>query len=148
MPQEKSREKFIAGLRQLADFLEQHPEVPEPNCQAMTAMIWQDDAKAALRKAALALGSTEKKFSDSYVFLSRNFGSLNYQVMAFRNAVCRRLVVGLREVPEQVIPAHQQEIVEWECDPILAGEAPSESPADQPSSPAESPVSPAGSDSL
>jgi hypothetical protein len=46
-----------------------------------------------------------------------------------REAVCQRKVVGTRTIPEQVIPseyvaervipAHEEEIVVWDCEPVL-----------------------------
>jgi hypothetical protein len=35
-----------------------------------------------------------------------------------REAVCTKKVIGTKEVPEQVIPARTEEIVEWDCEPI------------------------------
>ena len=41
---------------------------------------------------------------------------LNY--FCKREAVCTKRVVGTKEVPEQVIPARTEEVVEWDCTPV------------------------------
>jgi hypothetical protein len=38
--------------------------------------------------------------------------------VAKRDAVCTKKIVGTKEVAEQVIPSHVEEIVEWECEKI------------------------------
>lgn len=35
-----------------------------------------------------------------------------------RESVCRKVVKGYEDVPEQITPAHKKEIVEWECEKI------------------------------
>jgi len=35
-----------------------------------------------------------------------------------RESVCTKRVVGIKTVPEKITPAREEEIVEWECEPV------------------------------
>jgi len=114
--------EYAAGLRQLADWIEAHPEQPRPDAElSVYALNTKQEAAACLR----ALTPCKKEYRDELFQLSRMFGPLNLKFIFYRNAVCTRKVVGTKEVgvevipsrviPEQIIPAHTEEIVEWEC---------------------------------
>jgi hypothetical protein len=113
-----AEQDFIRGLREFADFLEAHPEVPAPTYPDLSIFTDRD----GLRLAARALPRAEKVgLGDSFFVLRGEFGNIEVQCMAPREQVCRRVVVGTEEVPEKVVPAHTKEVVEWECDePLLA----------------------------
>lgn len=112
-------------LRALADFYDANPLCPEPE---ISIYLHADKAKEVLRN----LGSFEKDYDDSYMYARVKVGDRTLKLSTQRDAVCTRKVVGTREVPEEVIPstytpeevipAHTAEIIEWECDPILARE--------------------------
>jgi len=46
--------------------------------------------------------------------------SKSYTIMYYvkREAVCTRRVVGTKEIPEQIVPARTEEVVEWDCEPV------------------------------
>jgi hypothetical protein len=49
---------------------------------------------------------------------SNEYRNLKIRYTAKREAVCLKKIVGTKEVAEQVIPSHTEEIVEWECEKI------------------------------
>ena len=78
---------------------------------------------------ARALGSFDKEYSEEsgLVTFCRDFGGLKLRFVFTRQSVCTCRVVGTVEVPEVVIPAHTKELVEWDCQPILAEDVQSQS---------------------
>jgi hypothetical protein len=110
------RDALIADLRALAAFLEDHPHVFAPSYVQIDAFPSLDDYKTTARAA-----SWEKVPIDTWQALRRTFpGGLIYNVNIPREQVCRRVVVGRRFV--EAVAAHEIEIVQWQCEPILAQE--------------------------
>jgi hypothetical protein len=129
----KQRDELVAGLRELADFIEEKGlQLPELTVEVRSYVsdyepknytISTGYGKQVMRKAAIAMKPVEK-IHDSYSFrLKRTFGSIVMQVSTSREAVCRKVSVTKVEMPEQVIPAYVREVPEWVCtDPLLTGE--------------------------
>jgi hypothetical protein len=137
------RNETIAGLRALADMLAEHPELPVPIGVDLSVFIreegeytdpdlgeWKVTKTEAekLAEVARALpGRVEKEQDDSFVRVIKNLpGGVTYRALASRDEVCTRKVVGTEtvEVPDyERTPTKkvEREIVEWECEPILAG---------------------------
>ena len=111
--------EYADGLRQIADWYEAHPEIPVPHLDSVDVYTVHD--RDDLQRVARALGSCEKgsASAESLFVLKRRFGALWLQFYWNRAQVCTQRVIGVKEVAEQVIPAHTYEIVEWDCDPIL-----------------------------
>jgi len=120
--------EYAAGLRELADWIEANPEMPRPGgtltCYSLNS---REEAAACLK----ALTPCKKDYTESNFYLSREFGPVKLTFMFYRTAVCQRRIVGQRQVgtqviparitPEEVIPAHTEDIVEWDCgEPLLA----------------------------
>jgi len=113
---ETRRAEFVAGLRELADLLEKHPDIPEPIMSA-NAFV---DTREELAKVA-RLGFWEKCEQGEWFILARNFSAgLRLEVNINRSKVCKRKVVGTRVVPAR--PERTEEIIEWICAPILPEE--------------------------
>jgi hypothetical protein len=115
----KHRELMVASLREFADLIERKGlELPidSPNLY----ITFSVDTKERIRKAAKALRNT-KKLAYSNVFeLCKEIGCIKLYFSIHRELVCKKVVVGMEEVPEHVIPATVREKVEWICDdPIL-----------------------------
>ena len=137
-PADPKRAAYIDGLRQLADVLEAHAELPLPYEGSRTAMtfffLFSEDPRAAMAAAVRALPcNLVKNFSGyddgpSYLDLSGQLGGLKIELTARRDDVCTRRVTGTedREVEEVVTPAVKRtvtkavEVVEWDCHPIMA----------------------------
>lgn len=130
------RDSFIRGLRELAEFLEQRPEMP--------VVVWPEKltllssvAGAALIRCARQMGYADKVVSDGYFELHRRFGdgSVTFQLYAPREEVCERVVTGTREVvsevPDPVMVAAVPKVrrvevvedVEWRCPDSLLSDA-------------------------
>jgi hypothetical protein len=137
------RSEFTAGLRQVAGFLDDHPEVPLPylgggtDSKLPTLMIFPlEDQRAVMGAVARAMGhatKAPKTYSDGTELFQvwRDFAGITLCAQADRNAVCTRVVTGTeeREVEEVVTPAvkrkvvKQVDVVEWKCQPLLADAA-------------------------
>ena len=113
--------EFAAALRQIADWYDDHPEMPGATEINITTPRNTPEVAAGIVRA---LGSCSKDFSKDVVAIARDFGGCTLRFVLWRSAVCERRVVGTREVPERVTPAHVEEIIEWDCHPILAAEEP------------------------
>ncbi|GGM84975.1 hypothetical protein GCM10012275_64670 [Longimycelium tulufanense] len=130
-----------AGLRALADMIEANPKLAENFNYALTHsgirahLRWGDRAAELGHIARIAKrhGATvSKDIDDQWHNLALNVGGIKVEVLARRNEVCERIVVGTREVVEEVpdpeamaaVPTvkrkRTEEIVRWECRPLLA----------------------------
>lgn len=132
--------EYAAGLRELADWIEAHPEVDTPSREfTVYSLNTKQEAADCLR----ALTPCKKEYKADNFFLSREFGPITLSFMFYRNAICTKRVIGTKEVgtqvipsrftPEEIIPAHTEEIYEWDCGESLLAQAspPSESPAEE-----------------
>ena len=141
----ENRPAFTAGLRAVADFLDEHPEVPLPylgggaagsRLPAFSIYLVSGDQKTQLAAIARAMGNAvkaPKKHHDGSESFQvwREFEGVVLFAQAEREQVCRRVVTGTedREVEEVVTPAVTRkvtkpvEVVTWECLPLLAADA-------------------------
>lgn len=137
------RDKQIAGLREFADFLETHPDVPMENWRINVSYYTYDDE--TVKAAARAATGWTKIYTDSYLDLAMYFGldgaepddgqrtaGLKFIISVPRDQVCTKRVVGTKVVekpdPEFIKQARkdapivevEEEVVEWDCHPLLA----------------------------
>ena len=122
--------EYANGLRLLADWFDAHPEVETPGNEIS---VYGTDSKENAALTMRALTPCAKKYTESIFSLSREFGPIMLRYVFMRNAVCTPRVVGQREVeakvipakfePERFIEAHTEDIIEWDCEPILAPKA-------------------------
>jgi len=114
-------QKFADGLRELARFVESHPEMAVP-CE-QTFYIFPK--KEEVGKYARILGRSKKRVSDTYFDLVREFPpAAKIQVTWGRDEVCERVVVGTVTVEEPVMVQQgtktvTREKVEWKCPKVL-----------------------------
>lgn len=130
------REQYIEGLRQLAQVLEDNPEIELPTYGTLLPMSMgffeSGGDRDRMAAAARAFPCTWQKSvhdseTQSYFNLDGRLAGLRIQLSSFRDLVCTRRVVGTedREVEEEVTPAVTRkvvkpvEVVEWDCGPIL-----------------------------
>ena len=84
-----------------------------------------DDAKTKMAIIAKDFAPCEKEYTEDYFSLIRSFGPHTLSYFTSRSAVCTAKVVGKKMVearpssyfPE--VPAHEEDIIEWECSPLL-----------------------------
>jgi hypothetical protein len=128
--------EMVAGLRELADFLEERGHLLPVDYLSINVhdYIFDDSvysnrqhkmtAQEKMRVLAKALDKAEKHYQGDYFDLRRKFGPIQLEFTVSRDKICERVVVGTKEVPERVVPARTEEIVEWVCnDPILREDA-------------------------
>ena len=110
-----TRQAFIDGLHQIADFLAEHPEVPLPHLGSYVTGEYQPtlgvlaqcesqdsrDQRTILADAARAMGKAEKSTFHEFA-IWRRFAGIVFAVYAERDEVCERVVTGTREVTEEV----------------------------------------------
>ena len=133
---------LIRDLHSLIDFIEENPDFDFTRgggkitgCFPVTFgfRLWylrsDENHKEVLADLVRRMGNVEKKYSGDFLGIDKVFGStVEFHVGAERTDVCERVVVGKKLVPaheEYVIPAspeHEEDIVEWNCHPILAAE--------------------------
>lgn len=137
----RTREEQIAAIRELADWLEAHPDIPIPHgltgdnefAYELIHASHGGDQQAVLADVARALPGKVTKYvlkvdETLFTISGRLSGGIYIKVVADRDEVCERVVVGTRKVTEQV-PAPDApmvevtrtvEDVEWHCVPLLA----------------------------
>lgn len=135
MTGQDERAGYIAGLRQLADALEAHPELPLPydgTTGALTMQFLHDDPRAAMAAAARALPCQLDKVINNYddmpqggyLYLRGKLAGLRVELVTYRDAVCTIAGYEDREVNEVVTPAVVKKVTKpmpvWECAPVLA----------------------------
>lgn len=149
---DRTRAEQIAGIYELALWLEQNPDVPIPwdlsgTSEHTTIMIHADQGdlgeKAVMAAAARAIPGKVNKAtygpegSELYSITGTIPGGVRVHVVAHRDEVCQRVVTGIREVtktvPDPMVAVPTIEVtetvedVEWVCGPLLREQA---SPAD------------------
>lgn len=132
-----------AGLRKLADMIEQNPELAVNFRHTLTSSgihvhLCSDNKAAEMarigRIARRHGATTTKDIDDKWHDLILDFGGLKADILAYRNEVCEKVVVGTREVTEEVpdpealaaVPTvtvtRTEDVTEWVCKPILAAD--------------------------
>ena len=102
------RVALIHGLRECADFLEQHPIVQVPYSVSLNSFVGTKDELVAQARVT----SWEKVYQDQYFFLKKSFGpAVSLEINADRELLCKRVVVGTRKEPAKTV-----EVVEWKCE--------------------------------
>ncbi len=126
MTEEHPITRWAAGLRELADFAEAHPETFAPY-MGLTCNLFPRTRENFSRQAR-DLGKANKVDMSSYYGLQREFGPHSVQLLINREQVCERVQTGTRTVtvpdPDVDVPTVEIEepVYEWQCpDSILAG---------------------------
>ena len=115
-----ARRAYADGLRAIAAWFETHPEVPLPDSQRVDVASLNTKEEAA--SVARALGACDKIYDGTLFRLERRFGGTTLRFLFWRDQVCERRVVSTKQVPARLVPAHTEEIVEWDCHPLLASD--------------------------
>lgn len=126
------RQDFTAGLRRIADLIDEHSDLPLPYEGTTTRLLWFLDTPEQLNIVSKAMGGhREKDIGDGFAGLKGAIDGVRINALVPREQVCTRRVVGTEtvEVPDPAalaaVPkvAVEREVVEWDCHPILAGGA-------------------------
>lgn len=124
------RSDYIAGLRELADRLERHPDCPLPYDGTDSPLTWILDTREDVAAVARVMGRARKErdYKDGLQLVGSLHG-LSWKVLTF-GGVCERVQVGTRTVEreEVVTPAQTRTVTvtepvyETRCpESILAG---------------------------
>lgn len=114
------QQEWLDGLRALTDWFEQHPRRIPPAHYSYEVPLFPG-GKRELAQLTRELGKVEKIHSGDLFRVRRHFGPHKIAGVTMRNEVCKRVVTGMKQIPEEIVPAHEEEIVEWVCDePLLA----------------------------
>lgn len=122
MRMERNRDAVIAGLIELANWLEANPALDIPNELTSSTLSIFAHSRERLAEHIAAFGGGEK-FSETWgTGLRRWFGGeggIRVDVSAPRSEVCERHVVGtkIETVPDPAAPMVEREVevVEWVC---------------------------------
>lgn len=132
--------EYAWGWAKLAQFLSDNPdfaETADTHPSSVLAYLLPDEdplsRMADVARRGIAAGArVEKEYDEDYGKVQLHFGPVYLQVYTNRGEVCERVVVGTREVVEEVkdpealaaVPTITQtrteDIVKWKCRPILA----------------------------
>ena len=115
----KEKEMLLSQLYAIIAWYKAHPNAPV--IYLGNKFLKTFDAKPETIKA---IGPGKKVFDDSYFnYVVDIAPGIQIEFFTSRGAVCQKKVIGTRTVPEEVIPtivgkvipAHEEEITEWEC---------------------------------
>jgi hypothetical protein len=127
-------QRIAADLRLLADWVEAHPDVaftyhlnPDHEHQILCPL---SSDKTRMREQLRAIGPFDKVISDTFFEAHVKLGHFTLEFYTELTNVCIKKVVGTKEVPAEIIPskyvpekvieAHTEEVVEWVCGSLLA----------------------------
>lgn len=100
----QERAETIKGMRELADWLEAHPDVPvysSPYMALFSSWAEGDPIATSPQRMAKAMGKAEKSYDSTYIALKQGFsGGVYYEFNFMREEVCEPKVVGEREKKE------------------------------------------------
>ena len=101
-----NQQKMSAGLRELADFLDENPDFADNNNREIIFYNYVCKQERFL-ELAQQLGPFEKDINDTYYTLQRTFGPIKVQVYCDRDLICtKRMVTKTIEVEEWDCPEH------------------------------------------
>lgn len=119
--------EYAAGLRELADWVEAHPDIAPTEQEAIH--VYHRHTREEAIAVLSALKPCKKEYKDTIFQLRRDFGPIILTYVFMRDSVCRKKVIGTKHVEEQYIPpttypgtlikAHDEDIVEWDCGEAL-----------------------------
>ena len=136
---DKKTFRLAADLRDFADFIEEHGPILPDITVDLRSYLWSytmtegENVPASIaltmRAGVKSADAVKKDYSSDYFRLFLKFGNLEYKVMCNREEVCTKRVVGTETVTKQMPPEGEwtektveQDIVEWDCNPLLAVE--------------------------
>jgi hypothetical protein len=88
---EKARAAYIQGLRELADFLEAHPDLPMP-FWGVTVNVYAQTKEEFVDWVGRVGGPLEKRTLETVMSLGRRFGVHKYEVNIMREQILGREV--------------------------------------------------------
>lgn len=136
--EDEARSEYVAGLRVLADLIESTPDLPLPDTRDICWYLFALEGEAAEGERAyetqksraaqlvrLLPGTQTKRVTQDLFRFQGHVGGIRTEVIVNRDAVCRAVVTGQREVTKTVPTATKEvtvteDVVEWVCSPLLS----------------------------
>jgi hypothetical protein len=122
--EQRSQERCaeIAGMRELIDLLEEHPEVPLPPWNWQSIFV---ETKEDLVRFRRLLGCNDKDSCGEFLQLRRKFGPIILNLTIEKEKTCRKVQTGTVQLPAEpakpAMPAREVPVYEWICaEPWLA----------------------------
>jgi len=128
-----NKEKVIDGLLRAKAFIDALPEnvattylTGDIGDAGVELRFYPSDTQEEVRNWSKALGTFEKDLeNDIYFGMVQRLENFSVRVTFKKELVCERKVVGTKLVPESYTPshlepAHEEDIIEWDCKSILA----------------------------
>lgn len=124
-----TNEEFAALLERLANIYRQNPGIPQLyTLTESTEFVFCHDKDTFARTVKAFGPGTKSADTDSLIFTPEACPTI--RVNGFRHAICERVQIGTRVVPERVIearnaeiiPEHEEPVYEWKCAPFLQEE--------------------------
>jgi hypothetical protein len=139
-PEPTNAQHVAKKFREMAKWLEQHPDVPihkftRPEIMVFAGNLTESDdetEKQVMARAAKAMGKGKKQFDDNYFRLVADTPpDTRYEILADRGNTCTKKVTGTKTVKmpaveaKPAIPEREVEVdvVEWDCAGILEPDA-------------------------
>jgi uncharacterized protein related to proFAR isomerase len=143
MNEQQLADSMADGLRLLATMIEENPEVADnfrSTLQTSGINVHLRSGEPAAEMANIARiarrygATTTKDISPTMHNVACDFGTVKFDILAFREEVCERVVIGTETVTKTVkdpavlatVPdvevTETVEKVEWVCKPLLAAE--------------------------
>lgn len=122
--------EYVQMLTRLANLYLEHPEAELPYEGCHTGMSIYCHDKETFSATVAAFGGGAKDSDDAgLIYLPNAFKKLHLRIYGFKSGICERIEDGTKVIPEQVIPAREEEIIpeheepvyKWNCKPFLDG---------------------------
>ena len=111
--------EYAAGLRQLAEWYDGHPNAEQPyeNEKIRFIAAFRETVAQVIRDFG---GRWEKSASNGLMYFRSTFGPFTLVMCTRQETVCVARKVGTRVVPERALVAeHEVDVLEWDCQPIM-----------------------------
>jgi hypothetical protein len=122
---------YVSGLRQLADFLEAHPDlgVPVETRFNVFPSPPDDEIRAHAARTCHILGKVKKEEYNDSIQLVGDVAGFTFLAWYNREQICERVEIGRKIVPatpriektiiEEAVAEHEEVVYGWKCQPIL-----------------------------
>lgn len=123
------RMEFIAGLRELVDWYEAHPECRPPHSCSVDLFAHSKEEFIEMRRQA---GCQEKATVGDWMIFRKDFrGNVRIDINISKENTCERVKVGTRIIPAQparvieleAAPEKVEDVYEWKCPEAILEQA-------------------------
>ena len=120
--------EYAAGLRQLAEWYESHPNAAQPyeSNQLHFNVYHRDTVAQVIQDFG---GRWEKRASSGLMYFRSTFGQFTLVMYTNHQTVCTARKVGTRTISARPAePEYEVDVLAWDCQPIMGVTDPTDSP--------------------